>query len=441
MTNPIANNPPATDQSDTVPVLRPPTVNPATSTNATDASTNAAVDLIRSKLAAIYAEEPDAKAEIEIAEVKQQAASRSKHQQFMHELNASGKSLAQVQTEWHHYYSGLSDEAKREVWQEFYNNSAQQRQSAYHQQPAPSSPVVTPAAARTNPLYPSYSAHPGVVAADNTPSHDPKPLPAPDEQRPASVIRQQLRETVSSRGKLKVKHHLQSLVFGLGFGALVLLVVLFSFFNEVVVAPFIQPSRTVSARPIIVNSDGITQSDKSEVIIPKINLEIPLDFSAKTIDEKEIEKGLDNGVAHYPTTALPGQQGNAAFFGHSSNNIFNPGKYKFAFVLLHELVPGDTFYLTHKGVSYSYVVYDKKIVEPTDVSVLNPVEGKAATAVLVTCDPPGTSLRRLVVWGQQTSPNPNSNTAIEPTATTSGAEQALPGNGPTLWRRLLNNFN
>jgi LPXTG-site transpeptidase (sortase) family protein len=431
-----------------------------------------AVDMIRQKLEAIYAEEPETKKEIAEVKALEAQAPRSKHQQFMLNLSSSGKGLAEIQTEWHQYYLGLSDQEKREVWQEFYSNSpnaqhGQHGQHAQHPQHTPHAqhkplPSVSPITDRSHPdylkqIYPhvpeteqdsrTHHSNHHNHSNNHTPKSDNQPPASPvtsqtqtveQDSREPAAIRQQLRERVQSRGKLKVKHHLQSLLFGLGFGGLVLLVVLFSFFNEVVVAPFIQPSRTVSATPIIVSADGVAPTDKSEVIIPKINLEIPLDFSAKTINEKEIENGLDNGVVHYPTTALPGQQGNAAFFGHSSNNIFNPGKYKFAFVLLHELVPGDTFYLTHKGVAYAYQVYDTKVVEPTDVSVLNPVEGKKATAVLITCDPPGTSLHRLVVWGEQTSPNPAGNVVPPPTPTTSGAEQALPGNGPTLWRRLLN---
>jgi sortase A len=256
--------------------------------------------------------------------------------------------------------------------------------------------------------------------------------------KPPGALRQRIRETARGRGALKAKHHLQSLLFGLGFGGLVVLIILFGFFNEVVIAPFIQPSRKVSATPIIVSGDGVATSDKDEVVIPKINVQIPLDFSATTTDEKEFEAALDKGVSHYPTTALPGQQGNASFFGHSSNNIFNPGKYKFAFVLLNELVPGDTFYLNYKGVSYAYQVYDKKIVEATDVQILNPVPDKSATAMLVTCDPPGTSLRRLAVWGEQISPNPTANTAATPEASAADSNaKDLPGNGPTLWRRLV----
>ncbi len=156
---------------------------------------------------------------------------------------------------------------------------------------------------------------------------------------------------------------------------------------------------------------------------------------------------------HYPTTALPGHNGNAAFFGHSSNNLFNKGKYKFAFVLLHQMVPGDTFYLTYEGKVYAYQVFDKKVVPPNQLDVLDPVEGQQATAAHITCDPPGTSINRLVVWGKQVSPEVSTNTEStqQPTATPQTEGQAaaqgdadgsgLPGNGPTLWGRIVNWFN
>jgi LPXTG-site transpeptidase (sortase) family protein len=438
-------------------------------------STDKAVELIRQKLAAIYDNEPDAKQEL--AESELPGTNHSKHQKFMLGLHNSGKPMAQIQAEWHQYYQDLNDAEKREVWEEFYSQSAQTKQQAsrlqpsYHhdfnepqqphaqqytqQQPQqltqsqPTQPDPQPYQAGTmprSPLQPLQPATNPYAASAPVPSHAQVTSPAqsPVSQEPTAStgqepgdIKRQLLNTVGSRRKLQAKHHVQSLLFGLGFGSLVLLVVLFSFFNEVVIAPFIQPSRKVSATPIIVSPDGVTASDKDEVIIPKINVEIPLDFSATSTDEKQFEAALDKGVAHYPTTALPGQTGNASFFGHSSNNIFNPGKYKFAFVLLNELVPGDTFYITYKGVAYAYQVYDKKIVEATEVSILNPVATKSATAMLVTCDPPGTSLRRLVIWGEQVSPNPNSNTtATIPTTGAQSASSDLPGNGPTLWGRI-----
>ncbi len=407
---------------------------------------DAAVNLIRAKLARIYTDEPDAAQEMELAQATQPVVpsmqpsapthgqvqpqsqpQRSKHQQFMFNLSQSGKSLSQIQTEWHHYYGNLPDDDKRMVWQEFYNQSPRLNHNA---NTVTNAVAATPANSPTPTVQPLTTAYeipgPAITTSETA------------DRNPAE-LKQHLMETVNRRAKLKPRHHIQSLLFGLGCGGLALFVVLFGFFNEIVIAPFIQPSRTVSATPIIVGTDGVAASDKPEVIIPKINVQIPLDYTAKSIKEADIQKALESGVVHYPTTALPGQQGNAAFFGHSSNNIFNPGKYKFAFVLLHEMVIGDTFYLTRDGISYAYQVIDKKVVEPTEVGILDPIPGKAATATLITCDPPGTTLKRLAIIGEQVSPNPSGNAATiqQPASETVGTSgQSLPGDAPSLWHRL-----
>ncbi|HVV25910.1 MAG TPA: sortase [Candidatus Saccharimonadales bacterium] len=380
-----------------------------------------AADLIRQKVARIYENEPNAGQERQEAEA---AKPRSKHQRFMHQLSTSGKSMAAIQTEWHNYYQSLSDHEKHQVWQEFYE----------------SQPVLT---ARPEVSDQQKSAQ--ALAARKHEAAKPKP------ERPAAAQRAKLRDArskqevqaairdkVSAGGKLQAKHHLQSLLFGLGMGAMVLIIFLFGFFNEVIIAPFIQPSRHAVDTPLIVNNT-VSATATPEVIIPKINVEIPVDYSQTTTDENQIENALEDGVVHYPTTVLPGQNGNAAFFGHSSNNIFNKGKYKFAFVLLHELVNGDTFYLTYNGKVYAYKVISKTIVDPSDVGVLGPVPGQTATATLITCDPPGTSIHRLVVVGQQISPDPSTNAAAT-TPRASGTAGNLPGNGPTLLSRVLRSF-
>jgi LPXTG-site transpeptidase (sortase) family protein len=373
---------------------------------------HAAADLIRGKVARIYSEEPGATQELAEA---QDTTRRSKHQKFMYDLGTSGKDLATIQTEWHTYYQSLPDNEKHQVWQEFYasqslltgqsqtdNGAAAQRLAKHKQQAA-------------------------------------KPRKLRDA-RSAEEVQAAIRHKVTAGGKLKAKHHLQSLLFGLGMGFVVLLIFLFGFFNEVVIAPFIQPSRVTAATPLIVSSDSVTPSANPEVIIPKINVEIPVNYNEASTNENAIENDLQSGVVHYPTTALPGQTGNAAFFGHSSNNIFNKGKYKFAFVLLHTLVPGDTFYLAYSGKMYVYQVISRSIVDPSDVSVLNAVSGQTATATLITCDPPGTSLHRLIVVGKQISPDPSGNTEATTASATSTAPSSLPGNGPTLWGRLIKTF-
>ena len=381
----------------------------------------AAADLIREKVARIYSEEPEA--EQELAE-SQDTTRRSKHQQFMYDLGTSGKDLATIQTEWHTYYQNLQADEKHQVWQEFYAS-----QSALTGQSQPSAGKAAQALAKhKQPAARAKRAR--AVAA--------KPGKL-REARSAKDIQAAIKDTVSAGGKLETKHHLQSLLFGVGMGFVVLIIFLFGFFNEVVIAPFIQPSRVVAATPLIVsNSNSVASVANPEVIIPKINVEIPVNYNETSTDENTIENDLQSGVVHYPSTTLPGQTGNAAFFGHSSNNIFNKGKYKFAFVLLHTLVPGDTFYLAYNGKMYVYQVISRNIVDPSDVSVLNPVPGQTSTATLITCDPPGTSLHRLIVVGKQISPDPSGNTqAVATSAVTPAAPSSLPGNGPTLWGRFI----
>lgn len=372
---------------------------------APDAAT--AAELVRHKVARAYGEEPAASQELAAAE---QAPHRSKHQQFMHRLSTSGKDLATIQTEWHDYYQSLAEQEKHRVWQEFYDSQAE----------------VT---GRGRPDAQKLAQHKHEAARPAKPSRKLR------EARSRSEIQAAIRDKVSAGGQLQAKHHLQSLLFGLGIGLIVVTIFLFGFFNEVVIAPFIQPSRTATATPLIVSQGSISPTATPQVIIPKINVEIPVDYSQATTNEAAIENALQDGVVHYPTTALPGQNGNAAYFGHSSNNIFNKGKYKFAFVLLHTLQPGDTFYLTYNGQVYAYKVISRDIVNPDQVGVLGPVPGQPATATLITCDPPGTSLHRLIVVGQQISPDPAGNSASSATSQT-GSTTNLPGNGPTLWSRF-----
>jgi LPXTG-site transpeptidase (sortase) family protein len=423
------------------------------STTPIPADDNAAANLIRQKLAAIYADEPDAHQEA--AEVAAMQMPMSRHQQYMQSLQASGRSWVDIQNAWHAYYQGLSDQEKHEVWQEFYAASqpttpfqqqvyqqsqpqpqAQAQPMAYNPAPAaPTTPMPAP-----QPQMDTFE--PAVIPAHYRTLEPTEVEPSKSELRPSVAdIKKRIQQTVIGSNKLQKSDHLKSLGFGLATGAVFVFIIMFGFFNELFISPFIQPSRKASETPIIVNTADAVVGATPKVIIPKINVEIPVDYSQTTTDENAIEAALDKGIVHYPTTVMPGQAGNAAFFGHSSNNIFNPGKYKFAFVLLHKMVEGDTFYLTSGGKSYAYQVISRQVVDPTEVGVLGPVPNETATATLITCDPPGTSLKRLVVVGRQISPDPSGNAAPageNPILATTTPTTNLPGNGPTLWSRIWN---
>jgi LPXTG-site transpeptidase (sortase) family protein len=408
-----------------------------------------AVELIRAKVSRAYSHEPEASAEL--AEVRTEKRALSKHQIYMQELGSTGKSLAEVQTAWHHYYTRLNDAEKHEVWQEFYDaNQHTPYQKLFQKQHAVASrkrlePPKHTEEAQTEEST-GHSATPTVTpaqftVADHTPAPEPaqsatRALAAGDTKAATRVLKHKIANTVSGNGKLQAKHHLQSLAFGLLSGLVVLILFLFTFFNEYIIAPFIQPSRNVSSTPIILGNSSVSADAPPSVTVPKINIQIPINFSVASEDETVIENGLKSGAIHYPSTVLPGQNGNAAYFGHSSGNIFNNGKYKFAFTLLHDLTTGDLFYITYGGKTYAYRIFDREIVPPSAVGVINDTKGKQATATLITCDPPGISTNRLVLWGEQISPDPAQNSAA-PTTTSTPEATSLASNGPTLWTQMV----
>jgi len=388
-----------------------PTTNPGKPTGS-----NEAVELIRHKLQTIYGQEPAVKEEL--AQFKAGGPHRSKHQQFMYELSNSGKSLADIQTAWHNYYLQLPDNEKHQVWQEFYS--------------AHSQATKTPERAQESQPEEKHKTSPK--------PHTRKPrriksLAKPDS-RTVTDIKQQLISRIGSRSQSQRSPHHKSLLFGLGMGLLVTLIMLFGFFNERFIAPFITPSKAVSSTPIIVDSTTAV-GPEAKIIIPKINVEMPVVYDEPSIEESAVQKALENGVLHYGTTPNPGEIGNSVIFGHSSNNILNRGKYKFAFVLLKRLEMDDTFMLQKDGKRYIYRVFDKRVVKPDEVGVLGSISDKSATATLITCDPPGTSLNRLIVSGEQISPDPATNVASSVQQTAS-EPSVLPSNAPSLWHRLVN---
>jgi sortase A len=385
-----------------------------------------AAELIRQKIDALYAAEPNAKKELVEAETI--VEHRSKHQQFIHELNQSGKSMVDIQKAWHEYYANLPDHEKHKVWEEFYAEA----KKAEAVQSVVSAVKVHPPQ-QSKPPEPSHHEH------QQKKPRVPSRKPIDSELRSMAAIKRQLIGKVQSREKLSRSSHVRSMLFGLGMGGVVVIILLFSFFNERIIAPFITPSRTVSSTPIITDPNSTVVGPEPKIIIPKINVEIPVVYDEPSIEEASVQKSLERGVLHYATTPNPGQTGNGVIFGHSSNNILNPGKYKFAFVLLSRLEVGDTFMLQKDSKRYVYRVYDKKVVAPTDVSVVGPAD-RPSTATLITCDPPGTTLKRLVVIGEQISPDPASNVASTVNEQTAAQPQTLPSDAPSLWERIVGWF-
>ncbi len=138
------------------------------------------------------------------------------------------------------------------------------------------------------------------------------------------------------------------------------------------------------------------------IAINKINVEVPVVLS-KSKDEKKIQEDLNQGVIHYPKTAMPGQRGNMYIAGHSSNYVWSKGAYNYAFKRLNDLVEGDEIMITvkfHNGkkIKYRYKVFIKEEVAPDDNRIF--AKTQASELTLTTCWPLGTNLRRLMIKAQ-----------------------------------------
>lgn len=118
------------------------------------------------------------------------------------------------------------------------------------------------------------------------------------------------------------------------------------------------------------------------------------------IDGATVEMGGDNlkkSLIAWPTSALPGSYGVNIIFGHSElPSLANPKDYSGIFTFIMDLGEGDAIFVDSDGIRYKYEVFDKKVVEPTDLSVLEQRFDRAYLT-LITCIPPGTLWKRGVV--------------------------------------------
>lgn len=132
------------------------------------------------------------------------------------------------------------------------------------------------------------------------------------------------------------------------------------------------------------------------IVIEKINANAKVIPEVDPGNEAQYTKALSQGVAAVKGSTEPGQKGNIYIFSHSVDAPWNIIRFNAIFYLLRELNPGDKVLLFYKERRFDYIVYDKQIANPKDLSFLaNRYDQPVLT--LQTCDPPGTLLNRLVI--------------------------------------------
>ena len=152
-------------------------------------------------------------------------------------------------------------------------------------------------------------------------------------------------------------------------------------------------ARFLSSRPISIEP---VNKDFS-IVIEKIGVNAPVVKGVAVTDKKDYTEALKKGVAHAYVSATPSREsGNVYLFAHASLNFWQLGRYATTFNLLRKLSFGDRVYVFHDQKTYVYEVIHKEVVKgwntyPITRPTIEPI------LTLQTCDPPGTTLNRLVV--------------------------------------------
>jgi len=141
----------------------------------------------------------------------------------------------------------------------------------------------------------------------------------------------------------------------------------------------------------------IPEDPNFSIVIPKIGANARIIPNVDVSDEKIYLDALQKGVGHVMGTAFPGEGGHIFLFAHSTDYFWNVGTYNAVFYLLGKLEAGDEINVFFKGLRYKYSVIDHSIVDPSQVEFLTRKTNREFLT-LQTCWPPGTTLKRLLVF-------------------------------------------
>lgn len=131
--------------------------------------------------------------------------------------------------------------------------------------------------------------------------------------------------------------------------------------------------------------------------------DIKISSNVESSDERIYNQYLKSGVAHFRGTPLPGDGGNSFIYGHSAvESFFNRHRNlpETIFSRLNDIDIGQRVLVNRDDDVLEYIVRNKRIVEPNDFSILQPIPNKE-TVTLMTCWPLGIGTKRLVVVAER----------------------------------------
>lgn len=135
--------------------------------------------------------------------------------------------------------------------------------------------------------------------------------------------------------------------------------------------------QAITPKPIPTQGPG----QPTRIVIKSISVDAPI---VQGDDWEQLKKG----VGHHLGTANPGERGNMVLSAH--NDIYGE-----IFRNLERVEPNDEILVYSGNRLFRYVAVQKRIIEPTEVSVMYPT--RDPTTTLITCHPYLVDNKRLVV--------------------------------------------
>jgi len=140
----------------------------------------------------------------------------------------------------------------------------------------------------------------------------------------------------------------------------------------------------------------VSEDEDFGIVIPKINANAKVIPDVDPFNSLAYQIALTKGIAHAKGSAYPDQIGNVFLFAHSSANFYEALRYNSVFYLLNKLEKDDDIYIFYKKIKIDYKVTDKLLVNPDQAFYISPVSNRHQLT-LMTCWPPGTTLKRLLI--------------------------------------------
>jgi LPXTG-site transpeptidase (sortase) family protein len=166
------------------------------------------------------------------------------------------------------------------------------------------------------------------------------------------------------------------------------------------------PERLAMAKEVkIVEEIGakkIENKINNKIEIPKIGVSAPI-LTSNTDEKKVLEGLLKQGTLLFPDFAEPGSKGQSIILGHSAPSGWPDIYFDNIFSDLNYLEKGDRIFVYYNGKEYVFEVVRKIIFYPKDEDkALVQNEDENPSLTLITCWPPGHSLKRLAIRARLT---------------------------------------